>query len=50
VIPHEWLQDAWVARALETLKSRSFRRELSSLGGYDTARSGQIVAELGAAA
>ena len=50
VIPYEWLQDAWVARALETLKSRSFRRELSSLGGYDTTRSGQIVAELGATA
>jgi hypothetical protein len=31
---------------VETLEGRAFRRELASLGGYDTRQSGHLVTEL----
>ena len=46
VLSKEWLSDKRVARLLETLASGEFRRELASLGGYATQRSGAIAAEL----
>ena len=46
VLPKESLADSRVARLLETLASREFRRELASIGGYSTQRSGSIAAEL----
>jgi molybdate-binding protein/DNA-binding XRE family transcriptional regulator len=46
VLPKEWVGDSRVARLLETLASGEFRRELASIGGYATQRSGSIVAEL----
>jgi molybdopterin molybdotransferase/putative molybdopterin biosynthesis protein len=47
VLPFELAEDHRVARTLDTLGSRSFRRELAALGGYDAARSGRVVAEVG---
>lgn len=46
VLRKEWLSDRRVARILDTLASGEFRRELASVGGYATKRSGSIVAEL----
>ena len=46
VFPKEWSGDARAGRIVETLEGRAFRRELGSLGGYDTRRSGQLVCEL----
>ena len=46
VFPKEWSADARAGRIVETLEGRAFRRELGSLGGYDTRRSGQLVCEL----
>ncbi len=46
VLPKEWLADRRVSRLLEALASGEFRRELASIGGYATQRSGSIVAEL----
>jgi putative molybdopterin biosynthesis protein len=46
VFPKEWTADPRAARLLETLEARPFRRELASLGGYDTRQSGRLVAEL----
>ena len=46
VLPKEWVTDPRIQRALETLESRAFRRELDSIGGYQTAQSGRVVAEL----
>ena len=46
VFPKEWSGDARAGRIVETLEGRAFRRELASLGGYDTRRSGQLVCEL----
>ncbi|HWE23043.1 MAG TPA: substrate-binding domain-containing protein [Myxococcales bacterium] len=46
VFAKEWSSDARAGRIIETLESRAFRRELASLGGYDTRRSGQLVTEL----
>ena len=46
VVPKEWAADPRVLRLLETLETRAFKRELASLGGYDVARAGQVVAEL----
>ncbi|HET9751723.1 MAG TPA: substrate-binding domain-containing protein, partial [Myxococcales bacterium] len=46
VFPKEWTADPRAARLVETLEGRPFRRELASLGGYDTRRSGHLVAEL----
>jgi putative molybdopterin biosynthesis protein len=45
-LPKASLADRRVVRLLETLASKELRRELSSLGGYDTRRSGTIAAEL----
>src|SRR5439155_613234 len=42
VFPKEWSGDARAGRIVETLEGRAFRRELASLGGYDTRRSGQL--------
>ncbi len=46
VFPKEWAADPRASALIETLEGRSFRRELASLGGYDTRRSGRVVAEL----
>jgi len=46
VFPKEWGADVRAARIVETLESRAFRRELVSLGGYDTRESGHVVTEL----
>jgi putative molybdopterin biosynthesis protein len=46
VFPKEWSGDPRAARLVETLESRAFRRELASLGGYDTRQSGHLVTEL----
>ena len=46
VLPKDWLGDRRVARLLDALASGEFRRELASIGGYATRRSGSIVAEL----
>ncbi|MFL5360709.1 MAG: hypothetical protein ACJ78U_07070, partial [Myxococcales bacterium] len=46
VFPKEWSADARAGWIVETLEGRAFRRELASLGGYDTRDSGQVVTEL----
>jgi putative molybdopterin biosynthesis protein len=46
VFPKEWSSDPRATRIVETLEGRAFRRELASLGGYDTRRSGRLVCEL----
>jgi molybdate-binding protein/DNA-binding XRE family transcriptional regulator len=46
VFPKEWSSDARAARIVETLEGRAFRRELTTLGGYDTRQSGHLVTEL----
>src|SRR5712671_2414774 len=46
VFPKEWSADARAGWIVETLEGRAFRRELASLGGYDTRQSGQVVTEL----
>src|SRR5256885_1318937 len=46
VFPKEWSADARAGWIVETLEGRAFRRELASLGGYDTHQSGQVVTEL----
>jgi molybdate-binding protein/DNA-binding XRE family transcriptional regulator len=46
VFPKEWSSDPRAARIVETLETRAFRRELASLGGYDTRQSGHLVTEL----
>ena len=46
VFPKEWSADARAGWIVETLEGRAFRRELQSLGGYDTRQSGQVVTEL----
>jgi len=46
VFPKEWSADARSGWIVETLEGRAFRRELASLGGYDTRQSGQVVTEL----
>jgi molybdate-binding protein/DNA-binding XRE family transcriptional regulator len=46
VLPRESLSDERIARALAVLASRSFRRELSALSGFDVARCGRIAAEV----
>jgi molybdate-binding protein len=46
VFPKEWSADARAGRIVDTLEGRAFRRELASLGGYDTRESGHLVTEL----
>ena len=46
VFPKEWSADVRAGRIVETLEGRAFRRELASLGGYDTRESGHVVTEL----
>jgi len=46
VFPKEWSGDPRAARMVETLEGRPFRRELGSLGGYDTRQSGHLVTEI----
>lgn len=42
VLPGEALDEASIGRLIETLRSRSFRRELGALIGYGVARSGDV--------
>jgi molybdate-binding protein/DNA-binding XRE family transcriptional regulator len=46
VFPKEWSGDARAGFIVDTLEGRAFRRELASLGGYDTRESGHMVTEL----
>jgi putative molybdopterin biosynthesis protein len=46
VIPVEFLQSAPVQAVLEIAGSAPFQTELEALGGYDSARTGTVVAEL----
>ena len=46
MIPQELIGDSRVARMIDALGSRAFRRELASLGGYQVSESGHIVEEL----
>jgi molybdate-binding protein/DNA-binding XRE family transcriptional regulator len=46
VLSRESLSDERISRALDVLASRSFRRELSALSGYDVSRCGRIAAEV----
>jgi putative molybdopterin biosynthesis protein len=46
VFPKEWNSDPRAGWIVETLEGRAFRRELASLGGYDTRESGHLVTEL----
>ena len=46
VFPKEWSTDPRAGRIVETLEARAFRRELASVGGYDTRESGHLVTEL----
>jgi molybdate-binding protein/DNA-binding XRE family transcriptional regulator len=48
VIPMAFLQTAPVQALLDVIASLRFRAELEALGGYDGARAGTVVAELGA--
>lgn len=46
VLPQELCGDPRVGRMIDALESRAFRRELSSLGGYQLSESGHLVEEL----
>jgi putative molybdopterin biosynthesis protein len=46
VIPLERLEDERCKRLIDVLQSARFRRDLGSLAGYGTARTGKIVAEV----
>ncbi len=46
ICSRQLLGDARLARLMDAVQSRAFRRELGSLGGYVTAQSGQVVAEV----
>jgi len=46
VVPQELCADSRVARMIDALESRAFRRELGSLGGYQLSESGHLVEEL----
>jgi molybdate-binding protein/DNA-binding XRE family transcriptional regulator len=48
VLPKPLASDPRVLRLLETLEGSAFRRELQSLGGYEPAAAGRVVAELAA--
>jgi molybdate-binding protein len=45
VLPRSLAGDERVARLIDELGSASFRRELGSLGGYETAESGHVFEE-----
>jgi putative molybdopterin biosynthesis protein len=46
VIPLEWLEDDRCKRLIDVLQSARFKRDLGSLAGYGTARTGKIIAEV----
>jgi len=46
VMPREATGDARLQRLIDVLASQRFKRDLGSLTGYGTARTGQVVAEL----
>ncbi len=47
VVPKQLIATKGVARLLDALATRAFRRELESLAGYATDRTGDVVAEVG---
>jgi putative molybdopterin biosynthesis protein len=47
VLPQEYLDSAPIQALLDVAVSLPFRRELDALGGYDSSRTGTIVAEFG---
>jgi putative molybdopterin biosynthesis protein len=44
VLPSEFLEYPPLAQLLETLGHRQVRMQLRELGGYDTSRTGEVVA------
>lgn len=50
VVPRARAQEPRVARLLEALRGKGFRRELGALPGYDATCAGEVVAELGGGA
>jgi molybdate-binding protein/DNA-binding XRE family transcriptional regulator len=46
VLPRESASDPRIGRLLDTLRSKTLRRELGTLPGYSAARSGELVAEI----
>ncbi|HLN60825.1 MAG TPA: substrate-binding domain-containing protein [Symbiobacteriaceae bacterium] len=49
VFPKEYLAEAPVQQLIGSLGHRWVRSQLEALGGYDTSRTGEVVAEVGAA-
>ncbi len=47
VLPKQLFADGRAGRLIDAIASRAFRRELQSLGGYATDRSGEVIAEVG---
>lgn len=47
VIPHAVLEDPNIQAVLDTIRSRGFRDRVTSLGGYDPSRSGELIMEIG---
>ncbi len=47
VIPVEFYGSSLLAPLLELIRSEDFKQQVDSLGGYDTIRTGEVVAEVG---
>jgi len=50
VVPAERVGETRIQRLLDTIDSAAFRRELESLGGYETPETGHVIAETKGAA
>jgi putative molybdopterin biosynthesis protein len=46
IIPHEHMRDYPIAAALAAINSDDFKDQVDTLGGYDTAETGNVVAQL----
>ena len=49
VIPSEFYESDLLAPLLSIIRGAEFKRQVEALGGYDTSRMGEVVAELGGA-
>lgn len=47
VIPVEFYESRFLAPLLELIVSEDFKQQVDSLGGYDTSRTGEVIAEIG---
>jgi putative molybdopterin biosynthesis protein len=47
VVPVHFLEERPVKAVLDTLTGRGYRREIDTLGGYDSSQTGTLIAELG---